>query len=61
MQTVKGGLIILGLFLLVTILMVLDPLNLNPNGLNGENLLPIVYVIPSIIGFIIIYRLYNKK
>jgi hypothetical protein len=37
MQTVKGGLIILGLFLLVTILMVLDPLNLNPNGLNGQS------------------------
>ena len=61
MTTLKGGLIIFGLFIMATLLMVWDPANLNPNGLNGENLEPLLYVIPSIIAGLFIYWQSNKK
>jgi amino acid permease len=60
MQTVKGILIMLGLFVLALVLMLTDPLNLNPDGINGEGFLVGLYVIPvALIGFII-YKVINR-
>lgn len=54
MRTLKGILIIAGLFIITTTLMVYDPLGLNKDGLNGESLWAILYAIPAVVVGIIV-------
>lgn len=60
----KGTYLILLLFAISTFLMVKDPLNLNPLGQIGTTLLPAIYFIPVLLGWLYFFVLptdYAKK
>ena len=52
MNTVKGILIMVAVFAVCLIVAISDPLNLNPDGINGEGWKVALYFIP-VFGFII--------
>ena len=58
MNTVKGILIMAAVFAACLILAISDPLNLNPDGINGEGWKVALHFIP-VFGFII-YKVFKK-
>lgn len=61
MPLAKGIFFIAALFAVALLLMTQDPLNLNPEGINGEGWLIILYLLPVILIGFVVYKLVNKK
>jgi hypothetical protein len=60
MTLVKGILIIAAFFIGAILLFQWDPLNLNPEGLNGESWLPALYFIPVLAALFFVYKRSNR-
>ena len=60
MNTLKGILIMVAIFAACVIVSVYDPVNLNPNGLNGEGWTVELYFVP-VFGFIIYALIKARK
>lgn len=57
MNNLKGLLVMIGLFVLAVVLAITDPINLNKDS---ESWLPALYVIPSLILGIFLYKRLNR-
>lgn len=48
--------VMVGLFVITILLMSSDPLKLNPDGLDGESIWVLIYTIPAIVIWYLIFK-----